>query len=315
MRDNLAEVGSGPVTNSQAKSLLPNSGNPLEQSVDAGQSTIAAHRQTEVWSFVTLCDGKSALSGGGKDGKARIWNIDTGRLIRELTASEGRPLGDGEFAYNPVAVAASADGTRIVTGSDELRVWELASGRRIQAITPGSAVTSLRMLPDENRIISGHNDGSVSLWDITTGQRLRQLNGHTSYVRAVDVLPSGRHAVSASYDDTVRLWDMDDGTELRRFVGHDGDALCVATLPDGKRILSGSGDNTIRLWDLENGSEELRFLGHSSYVLALAMLPDGRRVLSGSSDKTIRLWDLATGAELRRNRGTYGPRPSNCATW
>ena len=176
--------------------------------------------------------------------------------------------------------------------------------RRFEGHTGG--VSSVVVLPDGRRALSGSSDKTLRLWDLETGAELHRFAGHTSFVRSVAVLPDGRRALSGSDDRTLRLWDLEARAELRRFKGHTGWVHSVAVLPDGSRVLSGAGDRTLRLWDLETGVELRCFVGHMSSVSSVAVLPDGCRALSGSNDKTLRLWDLETGAELRRFEGHTG---------
>src|SRR5262249_36691593 len=151
----------------------------------------------------------------------------------------------------------------------------------------------------------------VCLWDLTNGQRLHRLEGHTGQVSAVAFSPDGRRALSANKhqfkdgldihaaDYQLRLWDLETGKELRRFVGHAHPVLGVAFSPDGRQALSCGVDATIRSWDVETGKELHRFVGHTGPVTAVAFAPDGRRAVSGSHDGTVRLWDPATGKEVQ----------------
>ena len=167
-------------------------------------------------------------------------------------------------------------------------------------------VTSVTVLADGRRALSGSDDRTLRLWDLETGAELRRFEGHEGGVTSVTVLADGRRALSGSDDRTLRLWDLETGAELRRFEGHEDWVTSVTVLADGRRALSGSGDRTLRLWDLETGAELRRFEGHEDWVTSVTVLADGRRALSGSDDRTLRLWDLETGAELRRFEGHEG---------
>jgi WD40 repeat protein len=143
----------------------------------------------------------------------------------------------------------------------------------------------------------------LRLWDLATGQEVRQFAGHTQLVRAVAFSPDGKLAVSGSYDKTVRLWDVASGKEVRTLTGNNAPVYAVAFSPGGRYLLSGSSDRRARLWDVETGAELREFAGHTELVSSVAFSPDGRRVLTGSHDTTVRLWDLPSGAELRRLAG------------
>ena len=58
---------------------------------------------------------------------------------------------------------------------------------------------------------SGSYDKTIKLWDITTGQEIRTLTGHTNYIRwSVDLLNS-QTLVSGSRDQTIKLWNWSTG--------------------------------------------------------------------------------------------------------
>jgi WD40 repeat protein len=163
----------------------------------------------------------------------------------------------------------------------------------------GRTVTSVALLTDGLRGLSGSEDRTLRLWNLETQAELRRFEGHEGAVNSVALLADGLRALSGSEDLTLRLWDLEKGAELRRFEGHEGGVTSVAVLSDGRHVLSGSTDRTLRLWNLETAAELRRFAGHKASVNSVALLSDGRRALSGSDDLTLRLWDLETGAELR----------------
>jgi WD40 repeat protein len=46
----------------------------------------------------------------------------------------------------------------------------------------------------------------VRIWEVETGQELRQYEGHTDAVASVAFFPDGKRIVFASYDGTARIW-------------------------------------------------------------------------------------------------------------
>jgi WD40 repeat protein len=166
-------------------------------------------------------------------------------------------------------------------------------------------VTSMAVAPDGRQIGSAGEDGTVRLWEISSGRELRKFQGHTDAVRSVACSPDGRRLVSGGADRTLRLFDLNGGYELRQFKGHTDAVNQVGFSPDGRQVLSASSDRMIRLWDAATGRCLLRLEGHAGEVLCAIHSPDGRQILSSGWDKTVRLWDARLGKELRCFGGTW----------
>src|SRR5262249_54055922 len=105
---------------------------------------------------------------------------------------------------------------------------------------------------DGKHIVSGSWDETVRVWDLSSGEGLRTLVGHSNSVYAVAVTADGKHIVSGSYDRKVRVWELSSGEELHTLVGYtrwslrsDG-KLLLMTLP-GWLYATEVGKSPIRL--------------------------------------------------------------------
>jgi WD40 repeat protein len=141
------------------------------------------------------------------------------------------------------------------------------------------------------------------VWDAATGEEVRTLKGHTSWVKSVAFSHDGTRIVSGSSDNSVRVWDAATGEEVRTLKGHTSSVFSVAFSHDGTRIVSGSRDNSVRVWDAATGEEVRTLKGHTSSVNSVAFSHDGTRIVSGSEDNSVRVWDAATGEEVRMLKG------------
>lgn len=194
-----------------------------------------------------------------------------------------------------------SDGNRIYPGSDLLTPPTLTEARAFEGHT--GHVLSIAFSSDGSRAVSGGEDHSARLWDVTRGREIRPFLGHTDEVLAVAISADGKRVLTGGNDRTIRLWDASSGRELRVLEGHTERISSLAFSRDGKQALSGSWDQSVSLWDLEKGQELRRLNGHASYVTGVVFSPDGRRALSCSYDRTLRLWDINTGKEVRRMEG------------
>ena len=275
------------------------------------QPRLVAQVGSPSYSSVSISpDGHLALT-GGSEGVARLWDLETGKLIRAL---EGH---SGEIR----AVAIASDGRHALTGSvdETARFWDLKTGKQVWSLEGHDPVA---ISPDGRRALTGGGEKTARLWDLETGKLIRRLEGHHDEVNAVAFAPNGRVAITGSIDKTARLWNLERGKTIKKLQGHRAPVQAVAIAPDGRYALTGGGDMA-RFWDLETGTQirpfddydEIRAIENAKFfvktgkeirssfegpgALAVAISADGQRALTGKFDKAARLWELQIGRMLR----------------
>jgi WD40 repeat protein/tRNA A-37 threonylcarbamoyl transferase component Bud32 len=171
----------------------------------------------------------------------------------------------------------------------------------------GGGVFSVALSPDGTRIVTGSRDMKVRLWDAATGELQATLAGHGDEVRAVDFSPDGTRIASGSEDGTVRLWDAASGELTATLAGHKGRVFSVAFSPDGARVASASG-NVVQLWDVASGELRTTWKGsRTSVVRSVVFSPDGRRIATASAEAGVRLWNSVSGESLATLAEGEGP--------
>ncbi|KZT35368.1 WD40 repeat-like protein [Sistotremastrum suecicum HHB10207 ss-3] len=117
-------------------------------------------------------------------------------------------------------------------------------------------VTSARFFDDGKRIISGSSDGTIRIWDATSGEPIGvPCTLHDVGVFRVSLSPNGELVASSSIDGTIWLWNLKDFLAQKSpypygSIKH-GTSLVnsLAFTVDGQKLLSTSEDHTVRLWD------------------------------------------------------------------
>ncbi len=211
----------------------------------------------------------------------------------------GADLSDGVFDS---ADLQGADLRKVNFRKSWLRQANL-SGAKMEGVRFGewpylqeeSEVTSCAYSPDGKACAVGLRNGTISVYDTSSWEKICTLQGHTSWVRSVVYSPSGQQIASGSSDKTVRLWDAHSGEPGHTLQGHTSHVLSVAYSPSGQQIASGSSDKTVRLWDAHSGEPGHTLQGHTDSVRSVVYSPSGQQIASGSWDQTVRLWDAHSG--------------------
>ncbi|MFC1525099.1 cytochrome D1 domain-containing protein [Planctomycetota bacterium] len=204
------------------------------------------------------------------------------------------------------SLAFSPDGKYVLSGSADLKLWDIATGREIRTFTGhASVVSSIAFSPDGKYIISaGLYDKSLKLWEVATGKEVRTFLGHQDHINAVAFSPDGRYIISGggfssdNKDSAIRIWDVATGQVVRTFTGHDNAIVAITFSPDGKYVVSGS-TRLIKLWEAATGKEIKTFAELETPIDAIAFSPDGKYIVLGTRDNTLRLWDIANEEEIR----------------
>jgi WD40 repeat protein/serine/threonine protein kinase len=159
---------------------------------------------------------------------------------------------------------------------------------------------------DGQRLATGNLDGTVKVWEATSGRELRTLRGHSNAVRAVAWSPDSQRLATASLDGTAKVWEAASDRELFILQGHTSAVRSVSWSPDGQRLATASIDGTAKIWEAASGRELLTLKGHANAVNAVSWSPDGQRLATGSSDNTAKVWEAATGREPVSLKGHTG---------
>ncbi len=278
-----------------------------------------------VFGVAYLPDNQTILT-GGVDNTIRLWNLQTGKEIRQF-------LGHTGAIWN---IACSPDGSTFLSSSRDqtARLWDVATGKTLHCISAHTdSVWGVAFSPDGSTLLTGSFDKTARLWDAKSGKQRFCLTGHTAAVWGVVYAPDGKTVATGSWDKSVRIWEVETGRELHQLKGHQSPIINVAIAPDGKTIVTSEKDGKVFLWDAEThqvvrqlsshagfglayaadnrtiviggtdtklhirnfrtGVALQQLEGHTDAITNIACAPDGRSVLSASTDKTVRLWNIA----------------------
>ena len=167
---------------------------------------------------------------------------------------------------------------------------------RIELTLAGHAaeVWGVTYNPDGTQLATSSWDGTIKLWESTSGLELLTLSGHAGPVFGLDYSPDGTRLATASADGTVKVWDVELGETLFTLSDHGDLVFDVTFSPNGNYLVTGSVDQTAKIWAAETGKTLLTLSGYKGFINYVAFSPNGNLVAAGGDDGTVRIWDVAT---------------------
>ena len=143
-------------------------------------------------------DGKSFVARSSSGSSGKLWNQETGELIRTFEAKS---------SIN--AVAISPDGKFLATGirDNGVKLWNLRTGEFISTFTGHlGEVMCVNFSPDSQTLASGSWDKTIKLWNLRTGELIDTFTGHSDKVWAIAFSADGKTLASGSQDGTIKIW-------------------------------------------------------------------------------------------------------------
>jgi WD40 repeat protein len=229
-------------------------------------------------------DGRMLATAGGADGTARLWEVTTECVERQVLRNHV-----GEVSV----VTWRPDGKAVVSASrgGSLNLWNPSDGSLLWTAGSIGHINSAAWSPDGRRVAMGA-PGKVILWDMATGQQLGEFRGVAEGSRGLAWSPDGKRLAITGGARTASVWDVATGRQLFALAGHTDRVTAIAWSPDGKRLATASLDPTVKLFDASRGEELLTLYGHRLPVYETAFSPDGRYLAAAALDGTLRVYAI-----------------------
>lgn len=226
------------------------------------------------------------------------WPSGAGSSVRtyrvpRLSARNPRRGGaraDQQMEEEGLSFAQFTPDGKLLVGANptHLICWDGPSSRLV-AMVPCVAVKALAISPDGSLVACAHEDGNVSIWQVTSNGRLALSSSHTAAITAVARSTDGALLATASNEGMVCVWQAANGEPRATIPAlYEGGVPQALTFRNSSANLAVVRSQELTFCNLEDGN--LTFQPRGSEQQQVVCSPDGGTLVM--ADKTmLSLWD------------------------
>ncbi|MEL6727917.1 MAG: TIR domain-containing protein [Pseudomonadota bacterium] len=263
------------------------------------QSMIAARKSSDLLAMAS----KDLLQSPDTPEQALLMALQADPLNQKL----GRAEADAPQIINDLALA------RLRAANANLSLVHLIQSE-------GTEIREAAFSGDGETILTGHEDGSIAIWDTLTGELRVSKSEHTDSIRSIASSPNGSFFATGDVDGVTHVWRASDGEMIARFAGNEQNAPWITAIgfdANAEHIVIGKRNGEV-LVASPLSEQELRSISNpGEVILDVALSPDGNYIASasgagpiGTDDFRIRVWELITG-QLIWEFDNYESRPTS----
>jgi WD40 repeat protein len=217
-------------------------------------------------------DNKECAS-GSNDCSIIVWNTIDGSIIKKY--DDHNEIVRSVDYNNEGILASSSDDKTIIIYNKEKTILHHKNRVRIIKWNPDN----------ENLLLSGCDDFSITLWNISNKSIIKIFKEHTNFIYSL-VWNNETTFASSSGDETIKIWNIDKIESIKVLSGHVGNIWSI----DWKEnvLVSGGNDKKILVWDTTNYTNQ-ELTGHKGYVLTVN-IDKNNNIISGGTDNIIYVW-------------------------
>ncbi len=250
---------------------------------------------------------------GDREGKIKIWDLDTKTCIKTL---------DVHRCVNSLVIS---DRKLIFPGSytGKIHIWDLETDTPI-GILEGHTYEVNCLAFSDGKLFSGSEDKEIKIWDLDTNSCIATLKGHPFPIYSLAIFNGKLYSGSKS-DDRIKegmvgVWDLNtktclgtiehglagpvysllssEGKLLSFFDGHRGAGIKIWDLETEKRIQTFDRDKARRIIGPTFDTDEAKHITgpNVSHAISNGKLYSSQVNFFGQNDGTINVWDF--GAEF-----------------
>lgn len=234
----------------------------------------------------------------------------------EQESSFGVIGGQSNVIWLPPAPTQSSKslGRAALGGLEDILIWDIKTGelmtRLNDELTPGASNAKTSLAPatvimlayheETNILAAGHSDGSIKVWDITSGSVMVTFLGHKSAISALKFDRNGTRLVSGAADSTIIMWDLVGEEGLFKLKGHKSQITGMHLLSQQEKVddeledylVTVSKDGLVKLWELKSKQCVETHLAHSGECWSLGVNTVKDMLITCGNKDQVKVWEI-----------------------
>lgn len=218
---------------------------------------------------------------------APTWNLkaapETPEKVVEATPAVMQPLGAGASG-TPFLMQAVAPG----------HVFKLNEGHK-------DVINDIAIFPDQRHVASCSQDGTVIIWDLQNGEKVRVLDPKAGFLYHLAISWDGQYVVAGGNENKAYVWSVDVKEPLSEVELTGRNVQDIVFSPDGHNVLIASSDDAQPLlaWDWQQKkTNALQGWNHLIYSLKFVRAAAGDNFITAgySNRKDDRAIEIKQGS-------------------
>ncbi|XP_070185909.1 F-box and WD repeat domain containing protein 10B-like isoform X2 [Littorina saxatilis] len=233
---------------------------------------------------VHLCEEKGIVFSGSYDTSIRCWSIETGQCLKIFRGHTDTVM--TVLVHDNVLASGAKD--------KSCKVWDMETGKCKRTFRHRHPVLAVAL--SSKICITGCEGGRVKVWELASGQLIKNLSGHHGPVTAIKF--DRWHIVTGSRDGYALAWSaLGRHNRCLTALRHPKEVLCLEFMH--LRVITGSGDGRLRIWNMINGQCCRIMRGNSRSDPILNILAIGDRITLNTHNNLLVLnfehvdWDYS----------------------
>lgn len=281
---------------------------------------------TEVFS-VTFVDHGQTIAAGTYGGTLRYYSAGSGELLESVGVDAG-VVGDLEYlpavgllaavttahrlllfdeqrhsvkslathALTHGMLARSEDGSSLVVGSGDgsVKLLQTSLLRRPDVFWQDSHVRDLEFVANGKKVAACSGDGSVSLWDVETGEKSELVPRSDREMLALAGQPGGKLLAAAGMFREIMIFDVEFAAEVALISLPYSGFSSLSFSSDGKLLAAGSRSGELRVYATDHWDEpQFELTDADVQVVDLKFAPTRHELAVAYSDGRVNIIDLS----------------------